>query len=193
MPMARNTKNLIVVLLLAATAVAGCTAEDVDRETTEERDVELDGEARIGDINIDTTLPNGTVDETSIVCWTVNGSGRVAHVDVHIGPMPRALESGPRLHDGFAYYPDNETTEREDGYRLPDTFCTGITVDQPGDWWVQGHASRGIGDPGRLSSATRWNVTDGATTPTTDGTRDQDGTRGENMTAEETPLQTRLP
>lgn len=139
-----KTFTLIATTLLVAAALAGCA------EKKEETGVKGQGSAT----SVTAAQPKAPSGGASEVCWTVSGSGNVAHVAIHWDTESHA-DAADRtfaMYDAGAAYPDNTEALKPAGYDLPGTFCADVDVPTTGTLYIVGHVIDKAGAPGKLSS-----------------------------------------
>lgn len=142
-----RTLTLLTAVALASAAFAGCMGNDDDG---------ADGGDGMGQGTVTAVTadaPGAPSGGKSEVCWTVEGSGNVAHVAIHWDTESHEDEAAPsfQVYDAGAAYPDNAPTLAAEGYDLPGTFCADVDVPATGSLFVVGHAIGRGGGVGTIS------------------------------------------
>lgn len=139
---------LILSTIVAVTAAfAGChTPQD-----TEDPSDPINGDPDRQITGVEVLSAPASVEEggEATVCWLVEGRGTIPHTAVHwdnqshAGDRVQFGDYGPQVG-----YPDNNSAQDPDGYEIPQTFCTNISV-QNDTVYFRAHAM--ITAPGLLS------------------------------------------
>lgn len=140
-----KTLTLIASTLLIAASLAGCAEKKND-------DAGADGKGSATSVTAAApTSPSGGKSE---VCWTVAGSGNVAHVAIHWDTESHAgaADRTFAMYDAGAAYPDNTAALDPEGYDLPGDFCADVDVPATGTLYIVGHVIDADGPPGVLSN-----------------------------------------
>lgn len=72
------------------------------------------------------TPANAAEGSRPVVCWRVDGTGKIPHTAVHFDSVSRASASAFSAYQGGAAYPNNATMASE--VTLPGSFCTSIQL-----------------------------------------------------------------
>jgi hypothetical protein len=130
----------IVVALIAATALAGCTSTPTDTK----------GKGTATSVTVTGYPEHPDPNSDAIVCWRVAGSGNIAHTAVHYGPDSHPGSSAKFSDYPNTIYPDNATAADPNGYNLPGSFCARIHVGAA-DVYFRAHYIDSAGGNGQVS------------------------------------------
>jgi hypothetical protein len=131
-------------ILLAATALAGCTVGGGG-------DGDSGSGSRITSVAITSSPVRADPGATVTVCWQVDGRGTIPHTAAHWDTQSHGDDATFNDYDGGASYPGNGTSPAPGGYELPATFCTGLPMSATGNLYWRGHALIPDDQPGELS------------------------------------------
>lgn len=162
--MTRSPPRLLFAWLLSAfVALAGCAGGDDDGGPTPTGTTSASASASgsaapavATAVEITSAPASAPAGSMATVCWTVSGTGRVAHTAIHWDDLSHATDADRTFqsYDLGASYPGNQSSPSEAGYQLQATgarFCTAATMPASGSIFVVAHVIDSTGAPGRLS------------------------------------------
>lgn len=133
----------ILVALVAATALAGCTQQPPPTNA-----------ATVDSVTITRAPTSAPANSDAVVCWRVAGSGSIPHTAIHTDSESHPASSAAFSdYDGPAYYPNNASAPSD--VSVPGEFCTNVRVGS-GDVYLRAHAMRDA--PGKVSDEKRITV-----------------------------------
>ena len=153
----------LALLLLPALLLAGCMGGGGDGDDTSSSSSPTTAAPATGSataVEITSSPATAAAGSKATVCFTVSGSGRVAHVAIHWDNVTHAAEANRTFqsYDLGASYPNNRTSADPNGYTLQPTgarFCTAATMPSSGPVFVVAHVLDKDGVPGDLSTERR--------------------------------------
>lgn len=151
----------LALLLLPALVLAGCMGggddDDDGPSSSSSPTTPAPATGSATAVEITSAPPSASAGSKATVCFTVSGTGRVAHVAIHWDNQSHAADTSRSFqsYDLGASYPNNRTSADPNGYTLQPTgtrFCTAATMPSEGSIFVVAHVIDNDGAPGDLST-----------------------------------------
>lgn len=130
----------VVITLLAATALAGCTGQPPGGGTT----------GNPTSVSVTRTPDNAPPNTQQVVCWRVEGSGTIPHTAIHTDTTSHPGSGSFSDYAGTTYYPNNASSASN--VNIPGEFCTAVAVGTQ-DLYFRAHAMQAA--PGVISPERR--------------------------------------
>lgn len=129
----------------------------------------------------------GMPGNTTLVCWTVTGTGHIPHTALHTDTVTRPTATSFADYKGSPYYPQNRTSQDPAGYDLPGTFCTNLSYPANGTLYFRAHAMTNppgmMSAEGRITGNNTTAFTGTVATVTFEGTTPANAPKGEKVVA----------
>jgi hypothetical protein len=156
--------SALTIALVMGMSLAGCADTSPPPTETTTTAPPAMGSGRATSVAI-TPPVNKAAGESTVVCWTIAGTGNVAHVAIHWDSESHAADPARTFadYDDGVAYPNNASALNAAGYNLPGRFCTAVTIPLTGTLYVVGHVIDANGAPGMLSAETTVKAVGGGT------------------------------